>query len=263
MLVGRRMWAKTAGIARFRPQEVYQGLGLYETVGCQDGQPLLWQAHAARFSRSAQELFASSPELADEGAVRRLLLACGFASGPAALRVVWFYPRRAAVVWATRFSVPRTLRERGAHLTTALLPAHPLTPHKTTSVGPAQVLHRQALAAGFDGVLFYDHQRVVRETATANIFAVFDGEVLTPPAPPLALPGVLRGYCMASLREQGWPVREAHFCLEELLACEGAFLTSSLSGIVPVRAIDGQPLPFPAELFRVFQRGNLPVPGNR
>lgn len=261
VLVGSRLWPAKVALAHFRPQEVYQGLGLYETVGCQDGKPLLWDGHAARFLGSARELFGWRPTLPDERALRRLLLACGLAQGPAALRVVWFYPRRAAVVWAARYRVPRTLREKGAWLTTAFLPANPVTGHKTTSAGPAQLLHRRALAAGFDGVLFYDHQGQVRETATANIFAVFGKEVLTPPAPPLALPGVVRAWCLSSLRELGWDVGEAPWPLTRLWAGDGAFCTSSLSGVVPVRAIDHRPLPLPSELLEVLHGGGIPAPG--
>lgn len=261
VLVGRRLWPATVALGHFRPQEVYQGLGLYETVGCQHGKPLLWEAHAARFLTSAGKLFGERPALPDERAVQRLLLACGLAGGPAALRVVWFYPRRAALAWASRYRVPRTLRARGARLTTALLPAHPLTGHKTTSTGPAQLLHRQALAAGFDGVLFYDHQELVRETATANIFAVFGKEVLTPPAPALALAGVVRGFCISYLQEAGWEVREARFPVARLFACDGAFLTSSLAGVVPVRAINHTPLPFSPELREVLHSAPIPAPG--
>lgn len=263
MLVGRRLWPSTAALVRFRPQEVYQGLGLYETVGCEDGKPLLWQAHAARLLHSAGELFGLRPTLPDEGAVCRLLSACGLARGPAVVRVVWFSPRREALAWAARYRVPRRLREQGCRVTTAALPATPMTGHKTTSVGPAQLLHRQALAAGFDGVVFYDHQGQVRETATANIFAVFGGEVVTPPAPPSALPGVVRAWCLSYLRELGWEVREACLPLARLLACDGAFLTSSLAGIVPVRAIEDKVLPFATDIFHAFKKGPVPVPGHR
>lgn len=263
MLLGRRLWPTAAAQARFRPRDVYQGLGLYETVGCQDGLPLLWQAHTARFLNSTHELYGVRPVVPDEKAAKHLLESCGLGQGPAALRLVWFFPRRSALVWATRYRVPRGLREKGAHLTTAFLPANPLTGHKTTSVGAAQLLHRQALAAGFDGVLFFDHQDLVRETATANIFAVFGNEVFTPPAPSLALPGVVRRWCISYLQEVGWRVVEARFSLERLFASDGAFLTSSLAGVVPVRAIDHRLLPFPPALREVLQNPRVPAPGYR
>lgn len=260
VLVGRRLRQATDFSALLRPQDVYLGLGLYETVGCQDGLPLLWEAHRARLLLSAQELFGEQPALPGEREVQRLLEASGRARGPAALRVVWF-PRRAAVAWASRYRVPRRLREEGCRLTTAVLPANPLTGHKTTSVAPAQVFHRRALASGYDGVVFLDADGCLRETATANLFVVFRAEIVTPPAPQRALPGVIRSWCLQSLAQAGWAVREGDVTLPQLLAADGAFCTSSLAGLVPVRAVDGVPLPFPGTL-RQFMRGQgLPVPG--
>ncbi|MCS7182064.1 MAG: aminotransferase class IV, partial [Thermoanaerobaculum sp.] len=150
-----------------------------------------------------------------------------------------------------------------ARLAAALLPPHPLTGHKTVSVGPAQYLHRQALTRGLDGVLFYDRDGTVLETATANVFALLRGELLTPPAPPLALPGVMRAFCLERLRQWGVPVREQPFLLEELPEAEGAFLTSSLAGGVPVREVDGQAIPVGEKLRGLLRQLHLPVPESR
>lgn len=257
--MGRRLRQATEPSALLRPEDVYLGLGLYETVGCQDGLPLLWEAHRARLLGSAQELFGEQPALPGERDVQRLLEASGLARGPATLRVVWF-PRRAAVAWASRYRVPRRLREEGCRLTTAVLPAGPLTGHKTTSVAPAQVLHRRALASGYDGVVFLDADSCLRETATANIFVVFGREVVTPPVPQRALPGVMRSWCRESLARAGWAVREGDLTVPELLAADGAFCTSSLAGLVPVRSVDEKTLAFPAELLAFLQGSNPPVP---
>lgn len=100
LLMGKRLVPVTPSPVNVFDASVFGGLGLFETVGCQDGRPLLWTWHQERLLVSAKELFAASPRLPEEGDLCRLLMAEGLNRKTAALRVVWWVGRRQTLSWA-------------------------------------------------------------------------------------------------------------------------------------------------------------------
>jgi branched-subunit amino acid aminotransferase/4-amino-4-deoxychorismate lyase len=239
------------------------GAGLYETVGCTNGSPLLYECHLDRLQAGAAALEWELPPLPDGAAVRRLL-AREKLSGAAALRllVVLAGPRRLRVVaWAERFRPPRRLRRDGAALLPVELPAGPLVGVKTCDRFALRWASRRAHAAGADAALLVDTDGAVRETDHANVFAVIGGAVVTPPSPGRCLPGVMRGWTMRTLAAAGVEVVERDVTMADLLAGDGAWLTSSLEGIVPVRAIAGTPMQRPAATLRALAAAGIPAPG--
>lgn len=83
----------------------------------------------------------------------------------------------------------------------------------------------------------------VLEGSRANIFIVRGRTVSTPPLDGEILPGVARAGLLEVAEEYGIEVVEEQFDLEALLAADEVFLTNSLRGVEPVRAVDGQPIP--------------------
>jgi para-aminobenzoate synthetase/4-amino-4-deoxychorismate lyase len=57
------------------------------------------------------------------------------------------------------------------------------------------------------------------------------------------LPGVTRREVLDLLDDQGTPARIRRCTVQDLLQSRGAFWTSSLSGAVPITAVDGFALP--------------------
>ena len=94
---------------------------------------------------------------------------------------------------------------------------------------------RAATARGIDEPLFLNTKGQVAEGATSNIFAVIDGEVVTPPVSCGLLPGVMRDF---ALRVTG--AKERPLMPEGLMQADEVFLTNSLIGAMPVRSIEGQ-----------------------
>jgi para-aminobenzoate synthetase / 4-amino-4-deoxychorismate lyase len=93
----------------------------------------------------------------------------------------------------------------------------------------------------------------VSETSRGNLFVQDrDGCWCTPPLDEQLLPGVTRREVVDQLDDQKTQVAIRRCSVQDLLESRGAFWTSSLSGAVPITAVDGTPLPdiseFTAEL---------------
>ena len=84
-----------------------------------------------------------------------------------------------------------------------------------------------------EGVLRDSHDRVISATM-ANLFAVVDGELLTPALDRCGVAGVARAEVLATCPQ----ARIGELTLERLLDASEIFLSSSVRGILPVRSLD-------------------------
>jgi para-aminobenzoate synthetase/4-amino-4-deoxychorismate lyase len=83
----------------------------------------------------------------------------------------------------------------------------------------------------------------VLEGSRANIFIVRGRTVSTPPLDGEILPGVARCGLLEVADEYGIEVVEESFDLDALISADEVFLTNSLRGIEPARAVDGKGVP--------------------
>jgi para-aminobenzoate synthetase/4-amino-4-deoxychorismate lyase len=84
----------------------------------------------------------------------------------------------------------------------------------------------------------------ITETTRGNLFMQDqDGLWCTPPLDEQVLPGVTRREVLDLLDDRGTPARIRRCSVQELRQSRGAFWTSSLSGAVPITAVDGRGLP--------------------
>jgi branched-chain amino acid aminotransferase len=97
----------------------------------------------------------------------------------------------------------------------------------------------EAQSRGFDEVILLNERDEVCECTSANIFAVIGGKTCTPPLSSGCLPGVTR----ALLLEEIGGVEERPLRLEDLYGAEEVFVTSSTRELLPIREIDGRPIP--------------------
>lgn len=96
---------------------------------------------------------------------------------------------------------------------------------------------------GVHEAILCNAQGSVAEGATSNVFLVKDGELRTPALDVGILDGVTRGKVIGLARKAGVPCREVSFLPpDELRGADEAFLTSAARGILPVAAVDGQPV---------------------
>jgi len=96
----------------------------------------------------------------------------------------------------------------------------------------------EANGRGFGNALVTDVMGNVAETATANVFMVRDGEILTPIANGTFLAGITRARHMANLADEGMAVREAVLSYDDFRAADEVFLSGNYSKVTPVTAFD-------------------------
>ena len=222
--------------------------GVFESILVRRGKIIRLAAHLARLDRSCRELYAHG--IPDDLASEAYELAQQHANSPRlALRIL-----------------ARPI-EGGLHLN---LDACPLGPRPVSSTLRYHArpdhswrhkwidrssLNAAEAAVGPDLPLFMSRARTddIAETSRGNIFIQDqDGSWCTPPLDEHVLPGVTRREVVDVLDDQQTPAVIRRRTAANLRKSRGAFWTSSLSGAVPITAVDGVALPdiseFAAEL---------------
>jgi len=110
-------------------------------------------------------------------------------------------------------------------------------------------------ARGFQNALVADAMGNVAETATANVFMVRDGEVLTPVPNGTFLAGITRARHIALLAAEGEAVTETVLTFEDFENADEVFVTGNMHKITPVTAFEDsryQPGPVAARLREIY-----------
>jgi branched-chain amino acid aminotransferase len=132
-----------------------------------------------------------------------------------------------------REPVRLALREHGRHA------ASPLAGVKTISWLNNVWGVAEAQREGFDEVVLLNERGEVAECTAANIFAVKNGKVLTPPLSSGCLEGVTRGILFEIAPEAGISVAEQALRPENLYAAEEVFISSTNRNLIGVGEIAG------------------------
>lgn len=211
--------------------------GVFETMLVFDGHPIELAAHLERLAASLKVLFgASEPqginELALEGAQgiglgRLRLTVCPGTSGELLVDIAV-----AKVEPALVFPAPKPGVALRSHVFAGGLGAHKWADRRRLEAAEAE---------GAEGAipLLLDVGGAVLEASRANVFAVREGTLLTPPADGNILPGITRGRTIEVAAAEGIKVREEPIAISALTEAEEVFLTGSVRGIEPVSSIDG------------------------
>jgi para-aminobenzoate synthetase/4-amino-4-deoxychorismate lyase len=109
----------------------------------------------------------------------------------------------------------------------------------------AELTAQAELAAG-QQLLLTDETGEILETDRANVFAVIDGVLLTPPADGRLLPGTTRAEVMRAARRLQIRVGQKPLTLDQLPSATEVFVTNAVAGVLPVAAIDGCPARWPS-----------------
>lgn len=126
------------------------------------------------------------------------------------------------------------LREHGRHA------ASPLAGVKTISWLDSVWAAEEAKREGYDEVVLLNERGEVTECTAANIFAVRNDKVITPPLSSGCLEGVTRGVLMEIAAEAGTTVVEQAMRPEDLYAADEVFITSTNRNVIGVKEIAGR-----------------------
>jgi branched-chain amino acid aminotransferase len=116
----------------------------------------------------------------------------------------------------------------------------------------------ETLKAGYQEAILLDDHGFVSEGSGENIYAVREGQIITPPQTAGILDGINRKSIIRIARDLGYEIVERNLVRAELYLAEEVFLSGTAAELVPVREIDdhaigaGEPGPITRELQRVF-----------
>lgn len=113
---------------------------------------------------------------------------------------------------------------------------------KAVSYLASLLARRTAREQGADEALLTDADDHVLEASAANVFAVVDDELVTPPVDGSILPGVTRQVVLEVAAELGLPVRERALPIAELRTAREAMLTASTREVRGLVRVDDRPI---------------------
>jgi para-aminobenzoate synthetase/4-amino-4-deoxychorismate lyase len=246
-MIAASMPEQAAATRESRPDRRH---GVFETLLVVDGRPVELDAHLARLGASVRALYGLE---APDG-LRDLVLSESRAGALGRLRVTVAPTREGglaphAVGAAVDPGDVFPAGSRAASLETMRAESG-LGEHKWAD----RELLERAEAVGPPGAvpLLLAADGSVLEASRANVFAVVDGGLLTPPLDGRILPGVTRARLIEIAGERGITVNQERLGLERLLGAEEILLSGSVRGIEPVAALDGVEVARPERMVRLL-----------
>lgn len=241
------------------------GRGVFETMLVIAGRAVELDAHIERLSASVAALYGRS--LPGQGRSLVLDRAAEIEHGKLRLTVV---PPRAPLATKEVEEPSRTIggltleveaeeidvdavfpgADRGAALRSTVVPGG-LGEHKWAD---RQLLDRAAAAAPGELPLLLDADGAVLEASRASVFVVRGGRLVTPPSDGRILPSIARQQAIEVASAAGVETGEERLTMADLRAHE-VFLTGSVRGVEPVRALDGVALAPASEVSRRIAAG--------
>jgi branched-subunit amino acid aminotransferase/4-amino-4-deoxychorismate lyase len=239
------------------------GDGLFETLVVRRGLPVLWRQHLDRLTATAAVLHFPVPDdfLGDAraGAETLLELTDDATRERGTLRITVTRgggtsygldaPEAPAPTMMLRLTPAKPRSRAAADRETAWIVDQPridpnnlLSGHKTTSSMWRVLAHETARNHGADLALMMTIDGDVAEADTACLFAVIDDVVVTPPLDRGILPSTTRAFIIAALEGAGRRWEERRLLPEELGNASEVILSSSVTGVRALAAIDGHSL---------------------
>lgn len=225
------------------------GQGLFETILIKNGKPELLEQHLKRLAHSSRELSVALPFTQDElsGMLGETIKRSGCETGAARLTLTAGAEggKSNCIIHIRPLPYKREHYNKGfkaGFLSIQKNERSPLVGHKTTSYFENILARREARARGLDEGIFLNTLGQVAEGSVSNIFFVMAETVITPDMESGLLPGIVRGKVIEICRQKGIPVEERKVLPGELQACEEAFITNSLLGVMPLVNIHNREL---------------------
>ena len=208
----------------------HPAVGIFSSLTVTGGATRGLDAHLARLAASVRALYGK-----DLPASLRDDLAHCLAGGPTGRLRISVRPV-GGPLQATVEVVPLSAQPTAVTLRPAAVPG---------GIGGHKYRDRRLLASLADSaasdeqVLLTDETGELLETDRANVFAVIDGVLLTPPADGRLLPGTTRAAVLRAARSLGVRTGQKPLTLDEFADATEVFVTNAVVGVLPVRAVTG------------------------
>lgn len=247
-----------------RDRSVSHGDSVFEVLRATGGRVFALEEHLGRLQRSAAivgrvfpcsvgrlaaEVSAAVRASGYEHAHVRVLLTRGEGGDGLSLRGV--KGGRRAIIVRARPALDESIYREGIRVCAIEHTISGIAAELARAKSGNYLAHVMALARaqqrGFDDALLVDDRERVWEASAANVFAMIDGTLVTPPDDGPILAGVTRWHLLDIARSNGLPVRERELQWTELLSADEVFLSSTIREVVSVVEVDehavGQAVP--------------------
>jgi branched-subunit amino acid aminotransferase/4-amino-4-deoxychorismate lyase len=220
-----------------------RGIGLFETMRAYQGNIIYFTRHIARIRNSAK--FFGLGFSYDSARIKKIivrLLESNALSHACVRLTFWRTGRRAEILIMAKKYKPLPFSKYRKGFSAAIAPFSQdenslLAQHKTTSRLIYEQNFCQAKTRGFDEAIMLNQRGYISEGTRANIFFVKDNALFTPTLDCGCLNGITRRVVFDFCSQYRIRLYEGKFTLEQLYAAEGAFLTNSLLGIMPLASV--------------------------
>jgi branched-subunit amino acid aminotransferase/4-amino-4-deoxychorismate lyase len=215
------------------------GRGIFETMRAYRGRVVYLKEHLNRLRCSARALGLACPY--SETQLSRIIRQAIKKSRIKDVRVRLVLREKDLAIEVKEYQPPKAQKYRKG-FTLAVSPFRQkdfrLARFKTTE----RALYEKSLAyarkKGFDEALILNSRGNLAEASRSNIFFVKGGNLYTPALTCGCLEGVTRKAIFGVAKKQKIKLCQGNFTLQDLRAAEEAFLTNSLIGVMPVRAVE-------------------------
>jgi aminodeoxychorismate lyase len=244
------------------------GDGLFETMRVVNGKPFRFAQHLDRMTRGAdflkikppfapKELEKFAAQLIEQNKMPDAILRVMLTRGPGE-RGYKFNGHSKPTVVMTLHSAPSLENPVEWNLITSsfrIPAADPLSSFKTTSKLLYVMARAEAAEKGADEALLINTNGEVAETASGNLFWVYDDKICTVPTGRGVLPGITRAIVLEICQTMGLQTNKRVIKPEALRNSQGIFVTQSALGVVPVASFDGEsvaPSPLVDQIARAY-----------
>lgn len=227
------------------------GDGVYEVIPVYNGKLFCLECHVVRLLNSLSEVMMDSPMSAKQWSS---LLTTAVDKSGESLAALYVQVTRGADVQRS-FVYPETPQP------TIFIMVNPMSPSqrdeikpldlvsledfrwerghiKTTSLIAAGILKNEAIAKGANEAALFKNGYLT-EATSANLFAVIDGTLVTPPKSTSLLHGITRDVVLELAEQNGIACEQREITPAELRTADEMFITSSTMEAWPVGSLDG------------------------
>jgi len=228
------------------------GYGVYEALKLYEGKPFALEQHLDRFERSMRALNIVPDFSRDD--LRNIIVTL-IKQSQLQDAIVYFQvtrgigprshsalknPKPPLTMFISHLPpTPSILREKGARAI-VLKDERWAHPHiKSLNLLPNVLAKEKAdQNNAYEAILVRDNN-IVTEAASSNVFAVFDGEIVTHPTDGKILPGISRAVVLNICAKNNFKYKEDYFTVEQLKKADEVFLTNTSVEVLAVTEIDG------------------------
>lgn len=231
------------------------GDGVFDTMLAVDGSPVFARDHFDRLHRHADVMGIVCPYAPDEliAVSADILKKNNILQGRAVIHTVLtrgagapgiMIPENAAPSCVMRASAlmnsPPRRRAAVIARTVRRNVDSPLSRIKSLNYGDQIMALREVRQRDADEAIMLNGAGNLTCASAGNVFAVVDGTIYTPPLSDGVMDGIIRGRILSMDLAQERSINEA-----DMVRAESIFITSSISGILPLDSLDGRLLSLP------------------